>query len=188
MTKLSLRLDGRLIYSPAAKFFHWLTVLLIAAQITLGWTMPGAHRGMPPTLLNDLHMTIGFTLLAVIVLRFAWRSAYGVPEFEAGTPLWQARAANAMHLSLYVLVLVFIMTGWANATFHKWPIRILWVIPVPPLFPQLALVRTIGHLHNILVWVLLALVAGHITAALWHHVVMRDRTLRRMLPVSLGGS
>lgn len=169
-------------YSPAAKFWHWLTVALIAVQIALGWTMPDARRTVPPTDLNDLHMTVGFTLLAVIVIRFAWRLATGAPAFEPGTPKWQGMLASLMHLGLYALIVLFILSGWANATAHNWPIHIYSVIPLPRFFPDWTYLRPFSHLHNLLVWVLLAGIAGHVAAALWHHIVMRDRTLLRMLP------
>jgi cytochrome b561 len=37
-------------------------------------------------------------------------------------------------------------------------------------------------LHVDAAWALLALVCLHIGAALWHHFVLRDGVLRRMLP------
>jgi cytochrome b561 len=39
-----------------------------------------------------------------------------------------------------------------------------------------------GELHSPLVWVLLALIALHVAGALYHHVIVKDDTLRRMLP------
>ncbi len=169
-------------YTPMAKFWHWLTVALIAVQIALGWTMPDARRTVPPTDLNDLHMTVGFTLLIVVLLRFGWRLVAGVPQFEPGTPRWQGALASLLHVSLYALIVLFVLSGWANATFHHWPIHIYSVIPLPSLFPQSPYLRSFSHIHNWLVWVLLAGVAMHIAAALWHHYVLRDRTLVRMLP------
>ncbi len=173
-------------YTPAAKVFHWLTVLLLTIQVALGWTMPGARRHVPPALLNDAHMSLGLTILALIVLRFVWRIIAGAPAAEPGTPVWQDMLARVVHFSLYAIVLLFALTGWANATFHNWPIRFLGEIPLPGFFPGRASLRNFGHIHNGLVWVLIAVVAGHASAALWHHFVMRDRTLLRMLPQSAG--
>ena len=171
-------------YTPAAKVFHWLTVLLLTVQVALGWTVPDARRHVPPALLNDAHMTLGFTILALIVLRLAWRFIAGAPPAEPGTPAWQDALARLVHYGLYALVLLFAVTGWANATFHGWPIRYLGAIPLPGFFPGLSWVRSFGHIHNLLVWVLIAAVAGHALAALYHHFIMRDRTLVRMLPQS----
>lgn len=170
-------------YSPAAKTWHWLTALLIVAQVIIGWTMPGGHRGVPPVTLNDVHMTIGLLLLAITIVRAARRIAYGVPPFEP-MPAWQAAAAHALHLALYALILLFVATGWANATAHGWPVRFFGVILLPA-FPTWPGLRSFAHIHNWLVWVLIGAVTLHVAAALWHHFATRDRTLLRMLPESL---
>jgi cytochrome b561 len=168
-------------YSAAAKTWHWLTAALIVTQVLLGWTMPDGHRGVPPDALNNTHMTIGFLLLAITVVRAARRLAFGVPAFEP-MPAWQASAARALHLFLYVLIVLFPLTGWANATFHGWPIRLFFVIPLPGLLPGWSGLRSFAHIHNWLVWVLIGALALHVAAALWHHFVTRDRTFVRMLP------
>lgn len=180
--------DDNLRFTPGAKLFHWVTVALLAAQITLGWTMDDARRNVPPSVLNDLHMSFGMVLLAMTMLRLGWRIIDGVPRSEPGTPAWQAAAANLLHLSLYALIILFALTGWANATFHGWPIRIFGVVPLPKFLPAWTLLRSFAHIHNWLVWILLAAIAGHAVAALWHHFVVRDRTLRRMLPENFGGA
>ena len=38
-----------------------------------------------------------------------------------------------------------------------------------------------GTLHSPVAWLLLAMIAGHVVMALWHHFVRRDGVLRRML-------
>jgi cytochrome b561 len=168
-------------YSPSAKLWHWLTAALITLQVLIGWTMDDAHRGVPPDILNSTHMTIGLLILLVTLARIVRRVLFGVPPFEP-MPDWQHLAAHALHVGLYTLIILFVLTGWANATFHGWPIRFFFVIPVPGFFPAWSGLRTFGHIHNWLVWVLIGAVALHVLAALWHHFVTRDRTLLRMLP------
>lgn len=175
-------------YTPAAKFLHWLVVALIAVQVTFGWLMPGASRTRPPTVLNDWHMSFGLLILAAMTLRFAWRVVEGTPAPDPDLPRWQALAAETLHGLLYVLVLVIVLSGWANAAAHHWPIMLFWTIPLPALFPPAATwARDFGELHPDLVWVLLGAVGLHVVAALGHHFVLRDGVLRRMLPGWMGG-
>lgn len=54
-------------------------------------------------------------------------------------------------------------------------------------FPNLTgeserLEETAESLHEVLGWVLIALVLLHVAAALWHHWRLGDGVLRRMLP------
>ncbi len=168
-------------YSPTAKLWHWLTAGLIVVQVLLGWTMDDAHRGVPPTTLNDTHMTIGLLILLITIVRLARRLMFGVPPFEP-MPGWQSLGAHALHVALYGLIFLFVLTGWANATSHGWPIRFFYVIPLPGFFPGWSGLRSFAHIHNWLVWVLIGAVVLHAAAALWHHFITRDRTLLRMLP------
>ncbi len=174
--------ERRLTYSPAAKFFHWLTLALIATQYAIGWLMPDVHRG-PPVVWTNLHMSVGFLILLTILLRFVWRGAVGVPHMEPGVPAWQGLAAHALHLGLYVIVVFFVFTGWAMVSYHGWPITFFWLFPMPALWAKGdATARAFAHLHGTMVWVLLGAVALHVLAALYHHIFLKDRTLLRMLP------
>ncbi len=169
-------------YSSVAKSLHWLVVVLIAAQLVLGWLMPGARRTTPPDVLNNWHMSIGLVILAVIVIRALWRAFAGTPVPEPG-PRWQIAAAEAAHLLLYVLVFALLFSGWANAVAHNWTITLFWRVPMPAELPASAgWVHTVGELHSTIVWVLLGLVGLHVVAALGHHFILGDNVLRRMLP------
>lgn len=169
-------------YSPLAKSLHWLVVVLIAAQLALGWLMPGARRTTPPDVFNNWHMSIGVIILAVIVVRFLWRLITGPPLPEPG-PRWQIAAAEATHLLLYALVFALLFSGWANAVEHNWTITLFWAVPLPPVLPASAgWVHAVGEMHSIIVWVLLGLVGLHVAAALGHHFILGDNVLRRMLP------
>src|SRR5438270_10879949 len=56
-------------YGPTAKVFHWVIAALIAIQLPLGWLMPDIHRGQTPGLAMTVHISIGMTILLLIVLR-----------------------------------------------------------------------------------------------------------------------
>jgi len=170
-------------YSPVAKFLHWLVVALIAAQLALGWLMPGARRTTPPDLLNNGHMSFGVVILAVIVFRALWRITAGPPAPEPGMPRWQITAAHWTHLVLYGLIFVLVLSGWANAVAHSWTITLFWTMTLPSVLPAAAgWVRALGELHSTIVWVLLGFVGLHVAAALGHHFILGDNVLRRMLP------
>jgi len=65
-------------YGTTAKAFHWIMVILIAIQLPLGWLMPDIRRGTSPGAAMSLHISIGMTILALIVLRLLWRLTHPV--------------------------------------------------------------------------------------------------------------
>lgn len=57
------------------------------------------------------------------------------------------------------------------------------VLPLPALAPPGARWALLaGDIHAVAMWTLLALIVLHIVAALYHHLVRHDNTLKRMLP------
>jgi len=42
--------------------------------------------------------------------------------------------------------------------------------------------HAMGNIHSVMAWILFALIGMHVAAALFHRLVLKDRTLQRMLP------
>jgi len=169
-------------YGPTAKVFHWVIAALIAIQLPLGWLMPDIHRGQTPGLAMTVHVSIGMTILLLIVPRLLWRLTHPVAP-ESNLPPWQRVSSELVHWLLYVIVLLTTISGWFYESARGWTILLFGLVPLPRLVEQgSALGRTIGELHATLTWVLLGLIGIHIAAALVHLFVYRDRVLHRMLP------
>jgi cytochrome b561 len=170
-------------YTGTAKTLHWLILALLIAQFIFAWTMPHIGRNTPVTTLISLHFTVGVCILAVAVVRLAWRLTHGEPKPEDSVPPWQVQSARVIHWLLYVLLFVVPILGWINASWRNMPI----VMVGHPL-PQLVATRApgwswTGDVHTILAtYVMLALVGLHVAAALYHYFIRRDRVLQRMLP------
>ncbi len=176
-------MSARQDYGAGAKWFHWLTVIPLTAQVALGWIMPDIHRGMEPEALTNLHLSLGMTILALGAARLAWRLFHGAPAPEPSLPQWQQRSAQSVHALLYLLIFLMTLTGWTFASMRGWPITVFGILPVPALVAKgSAIGRSIGQLHGLLLWVLLAAVAAHVAAALGHYFIRHDRVLQRMLP------
>ena len=76
-------------YTGTAKTLHWLIVALLIAQFIFAWTMPHIGRNTPVTTLISLHFTFGILILAVAIVRLAWRATHGEPAPDDGLPPWQ---------------------------------------------------------------------------------------------------
>lgn len=171
----------RLHYGPTAKGFHWVIVLLIAIQLPLGWLMPDIRQGMAPGSAMSLHVSIGITILVLIVLRFFWRLTHPVAP-ESSLPVWQRLSSGLVHWLLYAAVLATTASGWMFESARGWTINLYGVLPLPRLVEGGSPAGSaIGELHATLVWVLVVLMSVHILAAFVHLFLYRDRVMQRML-------
>jgi cytochrome b561 len=171
----------RLNYGTTAKVFHWLTVVLLIVQFSLGWFMPHIHHGMKPGDAMTLHISFGITILAIIVLRLFWRITHPVAP-ASSLPVWQRLISEAVHWLLYVLVFVTTMTGWIFASERGWSIRLFFTIPLPTLPTEGSLANLLGQWHGTMEWTLLLVIGAHVAAAMAHTFIFRDRIMQRMLP------
>ncbi len=169
-------------YGATAKFFHWTIVGLLSFQYLLGWLMPDIKRGMTPGTAMSVHLSVGISILALGCARYLWRLAHPVqpaPELS----LWQRVIAEGVHLLLYGLLLVTTASGWVFASMRGWTIWLFGIVPLPSLVAEGSEIgRAIGRLHGTLSWVLLAVIAAHVGAALLHALWYRDGVMRRMFP------
>jgi cytochrome b561 len=146
-------------YGATAKAFHWVIVALLVVQLPLGWLMPDIHRDMKPGKAMMLHVSIGMTVLVLIVLRFLWRLTHPVAP-ETNLPGWQRVSSELVHWLLYVVVLLTTLTGWIFESMRGWTIWLFWLVPLPRLVAEGSTIgRSLGEFHSTLTWVLLGLVA-----------------------------
>lgn len=172
-------------WGSVAQAFHWLIAALIVVQGAIGLTM--VELGMTPTKVKvfALHKSIGLTVLALVLLRLAWRLTQRAPR-EVPMPRWQLAAARTSHFLLYVLILALPFSGWLFNSAANFPLEWFGMFHVPSLTHGLDPVLKAFALraHVVLFWVLVAVVAVHVFAALWHHFRQRDEVLLRMLPMA----
>lgn len=152
------------------------------AQFALGWTAASWHLSPAKLNLFVWHKSIGMLVLALAVLRIAWRLGNPIPALPPGTPAWERAAAHGSHALLYALLIAMPLDGWLINSASGVPFSIFWTIPLPPIVApdrQLAALFKLAHLW---MFVLLgAVVAVHAGAALRHHFVKRNDVLIRML-------
>lgn len=173
-------------WHPLVRAFHWLVAALILAQAAIGLTMVRMDLSPAKVRVYALHKSLGMTILALVVLRIAWRLTCRRPPDPAGMPRWQRRAARATHLALYALILALPLSGWWFNSASNAPLVWFGWFDLPgltagyaPAWKPRALLA-----HQTLFWSLAALLALHVGAALWHHFRQRDDVLRRMLGVA----
>ena len=166
-----------------SQLLHWITVVLILAMAWIGLTMGDLPRGPDKIATYALHKSIGLTILALVIVRLAWRLHAGAPAPVAGTPRWQERVASAAHVGLYVLLFAMPISGWVMNSASGFPLQWFGLFNLPSIAPSNHdLHELTEEIHEWLFWAMVALAVAHAAAAVYHHLFQRDATLSRMLP------
>ena len=170
-----------------AKTFHWLLAVMILGQFVLGKVAEEAQMSPRKLDLFVWHKSIGVTILLLVALRIVWRLANTPPGPVVGIARWEHRAARVGHTLLYVLLIFVPVSGWWISDTSRIPFKAYWLVSVPDLLAaDRAASQAAEAVHGILTTTLLVLIAVHIFAALRHHYLLRNDTLRRMLPARRG--
>ncbi len=118
-------------YTRTAVVLHWLIAGLVMLQFAWGWwmqTIPKQPVG-PRVDAFNLHKSVGLTILALALVRLAWRATHPPPALPE-LPAWQRRAAHVNHGLLYGLIVAMPVVGYLNSAFSGYPVRYFgWVLP-----------------------------------------------------------
>jgi cytochrome b561 len=190
-------------YTNTAIVLHWLIAAAILFMIPLGFWMHRAILDPADRALAykafQFHKSLGLTILALSLLRLAWRFTHAPPPLPAPMPAWEKLAARTAHWLFYVLMIAMPLTGWLYVS-TGWSLQYgvylnvptvwfgLFQIPHLPFFENAAdAARKAGAVatlatHWALAWGAVALIALHVAAALKHQFVDRDETMAHMAP------
>jgi cytochrome b561 len=171
-------------YGLVPQIVHWLTFICVAGGWLLGWFLGDFPKDAVRSVGLLTHITLGQCVLALLVVRLAWRFANPPPAAEK-TKFGKLveRAGKLSHFALYALlfavpfvgIVMELKRGGSLPIFGFWEVTSPW-----PVNRNMA--RNILRVHEYLANTLVALAGLHAAAALTHHYVWRDRTLVRMLP------
>jgi len=170
-------------YDGVAIALHWITAALVVANFALAQTWDWFATPVKG-LMEDTHMSFGVLLTAVVVARLAWRwlPEHQVSSIEAG---WMRITSKATHYLLYLLLLAEAGLGFAFRWGAGRPME-FFGLGIPPLIGEMGrpLRHELREFHEWIGWAIIVFAAVHAAAALYHHYVLKDRVLERMLPRS----
>ncbi len=175
------------VYNPMARMFHWLTVGLIAVQIPIGlyMTYRGGDLNIWDATTNNLyssHKLIGVIILLLIAARLTYRLTQGAPAHEPTLEPWQKIVSELTHWAIYALLIVVPVLGYLAISYFP-ALNIFGLFSFPGIVaPDKPSYEVVAELHEIGAIALGVLIAMHIGAALYHHIIRGDNVLARMIP------
>lgn len=162
---------------------HWLVALVVFGLFALGlWMVDLDYYHAWYKTGPDIHRSIGILLLALMVFRVVWRFMNQAPKPIEGQSRWEIRSAHGVHLLLYLLLFVAFVSGYLITTADGSSIDVFNWFSVPSVTGRVRGLEDIaGDVHYWTTWAVVVLAGLHAAAALKHHLIDRDDTLRRML-------
>lgn len=170
-------------YDRLTRLFHWMTAAMVIFMFASAHIWENLAKGTPLRKgLQSVHISLGIAMAVLIALRIVWR-LFGGNRLQASNHAALNLLAKMAHGCLYLLLLAQIVLGFLFRWAQGEPFSFFGLFPVPaPLMIDHAWRGTLGGLHDTVAWAIILLAGLHAAAALWHHYVMGDGTLRRMLP------
>ncbi len=173
-------------YSSVAIILHWVMAVMMIGT-ALGGLLHESFGEEMEGLIMGLHKASGITILVLTLFRLAWRLGHRPPPLASSLKRWEVGLAHATHWTFYLLMLAIPLSGWAlvSAGSRKWPIDWFGMFRVPflPIEQSKSLAGSMHETHEILGFLAIAMIALHVIAAIKHHVIDKDNTVERMLPI-----
>ena len=190
-------------YTAVAIVLHWAIAVAILFMIPMGlWMHESAEHGDVGANIfraYQLHKSIGLTVLALSLVRLAWRLINPPPPMPAHMPGWERFIAKATHWAFYALMIglplsgwLYVSTGWSIHDEAPLPVATHWfgLFQVPALFglnqADLGVREDTAEAalraHAVLAYAALGLAALHVLAALKHQFSDKDEVLAHMIP------
>jgi cytochrome b561 len=174
---------GKNRYGALSISLHWLMLLLLVAVYACIELREFYPKGSDPReALKAWHFMLGLSVFFLVFVRIAIRFSTPVPDIVPPPPAWQMRSAKLMHLALYALMIVMPLLGWLTLSAAGKTIP-FFGMELPALIgANKTLAGNIKEIHETVGSLGYALIGVHTVAALYHHYIMHDNTMQRMLP------
>ena len=178
-------------YNAVAMTLHWVIAALILTNIGLAWywdgLTPSSRFG-----LTQIHKSIGITVLALSLVRLAWRFLRPPPPLPSTLAPYEKLIASTVYVLFYLFMIGMPLSGWAMVSASKrkaFPTGVFG-IPFPAIPPVANLPADQLHqahellvtTHELLAWAAYVLIALHVLAAFRHLLLLRDGVMARMVP------
>ena len=171
-------------FGLVSKFLHWLMAILLISLFAVGLYM--TELEYYDSLYHTLpwwHKSIGLSVMGLLVLRFIWKAINSAPQALRSHKKWEVSLAHIIQNLFYGLMLLIGISGYFISTAKGKGIEFFNFFEVPAITQALEEDRAdlVGEVHEILAITLIIFAVLHAMAALKHHFIDKDETLRRMI-------
>jgi len=168
-------------YNKATIAIHWLTLLLmIAVYCTMEFRGEFERGSEPRELMKTAHYMLGLSIFLLTFIRLALRFSQPYPAIEPPSAVWQHKLAALTHLTIYAFMIAMPLLGWLILSAEGKVIP-FFGLELPALIaPNEGSAELFEEIHELVATFGYALIGLHAVAAIFHHYIVKDNTLKRM--------
>ncbi|MFM2586846.1 cytochrome b [Vibrio sp. TBV020] len=171
-------------YNVLARAIHWVSALVVIGMFAVGlWMVDLSYYSEWYRTAPHWHKSIGILLALLTLFRFVWKCVTVSPKVEGAS--YEVLGAKLAHAIMYIILLALPISGYLISTEDGRGIDVFEWFTVPALgalFEGQADIA--GQIHFYAAWALILIAAVHAIAALKHHFINKDNTLRKMIGAS----
>jgi cytochrome b561 len=166
-------------HTPLTRVLHWVTAVLVFSALFIGFVMVNSVSEYARLVV--IHKTLGVTILAVVLVRVVNRLTHRGPALPTTVGALERKIVVLSEVSLYALLLIQPLVGWAMVSAGGGPVVILGSVRLPRIAPfSTDLFWALRQTHSAVAYTLMAVIAAHISAVVLHTMTLRDGMLSRM--------
>jgi len=169
-------------YSVLSKLLHWLSALTVFALFALGyWMVELDYSSQWYQRAPHWHESIGILLLGITLFRLLWRNIVGSPIAIASHSDMEKKASASMIFLLYFTLFSVLISGFLITSANDKAIAVFDWFNVSPVVLAIENQEDIaGLVHYYTAYAIIIFALLHALAALKHHLIDQDNTLKRM--------
>jgi cytochrome b561 len=166
-------------FALLSRILHWLMAAMLLAMLFIGVTMVASLGDYH--VLVAIHRPLGIMILILAAIRLVNRMCTTLPPFPPTMSRQERFLASSSEKLLYALMFALPLVGWGMLSAGHYPIMMFGPVHLPPILPaNPTLYAVLRRLHTILAYLLFATFLAHLSAVLFHTMIVRDRLLDRM--------
>ncbi len=167
-------------YSLHSKLIHWLMSIMIIGMLIIGFSLD-AFQPQQKACIHMIHKSTGVLLIALVIIRLFMKFISSYPPLPESTPKIVAQIARWNILGLYLMMILMPLSGFFMSLFSGHTVPFYGLFEISSVGKS-AMIAGISHeFHEIGGYIFALLIAGHFLGGLFHHFILKDNVLRRML-------
>lgn len=165
-------------FAWSSRVLHWVMAVAVLTMLLIGAAMVTSLADYHWLL--SIHRSLGIVILVLVMIRFVNRQLNPPPPFLATLSPLERLAASLSERLLYALMFALPLVGWGMLSAARYPI-VIGPLVLPPILSQnVHLYTVLRKSHTVLAYLLFFTFMAHLSAVLYHSLVLRDGLLRRM--------
>jgi len=168
-------------YGSIARIFHWLVGIMIIALLCVGFYMTSLDPSDQKWEMYGMHEATGVMVLALVALRFGWRLLNVIPTLPKTIPNIQAIGYRFGMKIMYLFMFLMPASGILMTLLSARDIPVYGIFTIKAFEKNKDLATIFHTIHEYSGIALACIVGFHTAMAIYHHFIVKDRLLVRMI-------